>query len=117
MPVIQWRYGQNRSDPGVKEKPEEKQTRLVAALLFGEIPVGELIAFFEKARNADQGACADAFKHISAQKPELLAPFIDLLIGYINHPLPRVKWGVPEAIGNLAKDYPDDELPPPSLLS
>jgi hypothetical protein len=46
-------------------------------------------------------------KHISAQKPVLLAPFIDVLLKYINYELPRVKWGVPEAIGIMSKDYPD----------
>lgn len=46
-------------------------------------------------------------KHISEQKPEILAPYIDLLVDYINYKAPRVKWGVPEAIGNLAKNYPD----------
>jgi len=47
-------------------------------------------------------------KHISEQKPEILAPYIDLLMRYINYKGPRVKWGVTEAIGNLAKKYPDE---------
>lgn len=65
------------------------------------------MVFFEEAKDADKGTCADVMKHVSAQKPALLVPFIDTLIGYINFELPRVKWGVPEAIGNMAKDYPD----------
>ena len=32
--------------------------------------------------------------------------YIDILIEYINYTAPRVKWGVQEAIGNLAKKYP-----------
>ena len=91
---------------GSKSKPKEKQNRLVAAVLSGEIPAGDLIAFFETANNTDKGACADAFKHISGRNPELLAPYIDLLIRYINHPLPRVKWGVPETIGILTRFFP-----------
>ena len=47
-------------------------------------------------------------KHISAKKPEILAPFINSLLVYINHRLPRVKWGVSEAVGNLAKNYPEE---------
>ncbi len=89
-----------------KSKPKEKQNRLVSAVLTGEIPVADFIAYFESARGAEMGACADALKHISAQKPELLEPYLELLIAYINHPLPRVRWGVPEAIGNLARVYP-----------
>jgi hypothetical protein len=90
-----------------KIKPKEKQTKLVEAVVSGKIPVKEFMAFFESAKDTDKGTCADVLKHISAQKPALLAPYIDKLIEYINFELPRVKWGVPEAIGNMAKDYPD----------
>lgn len=88
-------------------KPKEKQTRLVVGVVSGQIPVDVFIAFFELARAVDKGTCADVMKQISAQKPELLVPYVDILVGYINSPLPRVMWGVPEAIGNMAKEYPD----------
>ncbi len=91
----------------LKIKPKEKQTKLVEAVVSGKIPVKEFIKFFESAEDSDKGTCADAMKHISLQKPALLAPYIETLIKYINSPFPRVKWGVPEAIGNMAKDYPD----------
>lgn len=90
-----------------KIKPNEKQTKLVEAVVSGKIPVKEFMAFFESAKDTDKGTCADVMKHVSAQKPKLLAPYIDTLIEYINFELPRVKWGVPEAIGNMAKDCPD----------
>ena len=90
-----------------KIKPKEKQTKLVEAAVSGKIPVKEFMAFFESAKDTDKGTCADVMKHVSAQKPALLAPYIDTLIEYVNFELPRVKWGVPEAIGNMAKDYPD----------
>lgn len=88
-------------------KPKGKQTMLVEAVISGKIPVDEFIVYFEQAKDVDKGTCADVMKHSSAKAPALLAPYIDILIGYINHPLPRVKWGVPETIGNLAKNYPD----------
>lgn len=88
-------------------KPKEKQIKLVKAVTSGKIPVKEFIAYFESAKDVDKGNCADAMKHISAEKPELLAQYIDTLLKYINYDLPRVKWGVPEAIGNMAKNYPD----------
>jgi len=90
-----------------KIKPKEKQIKLVEAVVSGKISAKEFIVFFESAKDVEKGICADAMKHASAQKSELLAPFIDTLLQYINYPLPRVKWGVPEVIGNLAKDYPD----------
>jgi hypothetical protein len=89
-------------------KPKEKQLKLTQAVISSEIPAEDFISFFETAKDVDKGSCADAMKHISAKRPELLAPYINTLIGYINHRLPRVKWGVPEAIGNMAKDYPQE---------
>ena len=91
-------------------KPKEKQNRLVQAVLSGKIPVGDFIAFFETAGKVDKGTCADAMKHIAIAKPELLLPHIDILIRHINDPLPRVKWGIPEAIGNMAKEYPHETV-------
>ncbi len=90
-----------------KIKPKEKQTKLVESVITGIIPIKEFMVFFESAKDVDKGSCADAMKHISAQKPALLTLYIDQLLPYINHSLPRVKWGIAEVIGNLAKDYPD----------
>ena len=87
-------------------KPKEKQIKLIEAVVSGEIPVSEFITFFESAADVDKGTCADVLKHVSAKSPELLAPYIDVLVKYINYKAPRVKWGIPEAIGNLAKKYP-----------
>jgi hypothetical protein len=90
-----------------KIKPKEKQIRLVEAVIQKRISARKFIKFFESASNVNKGTCADAMKHISAEKPEILAPYVDILVEYINYNLPRVKWGVPEAIGNIAKKYPD----------
>ena len=88
-------------------KPKEKQTKLVEAVCQKKISAKEFIAFFESASDVDKGTCADVMKHVSSVCPEILAPSIDTLIEYINYKAPRVKWGVPEAIGNLAKYYPE----------
>ncbi len=92
----------------LKTKPKERQTKLVAAVVSKKIPMRVFVTFFESASDVDKGTCADVMKHISAESPALLAPFIDVLIKYINYKAPRVKWGVPEAIGNLSKKYPDE---------
>ena len=46
-------------------------------------------------------------KHISEAAPEILAPYTADLIEFINYPVPRVKWGVSEAIGNISRKYPE----------
>ncbi|MDD5342032.1 MAG: hypothetical protein PHI73_01735 [Patescibacteria group bacterium] len=91
----------------LKIKPKEKQTKLVETVVSKKISAKEFIAFFESASDVDKGTCADVMKHVSAKSPAILMPYIDVLVKYINYKAPRVKWGVPEAIGNMAKDYPD----------
>ena len=90
-----------------KIKPKAKQTQLVEAVVRGDIPMNLFMEFFVSASDTDKGTCADVIKHISEQKPELLAPYLDALFGYIHYRAPRVKWGIPEAIGNLARVYPE----------
>jgi len=98
-------------------KPKEKQQKLVEAVLNGKIKGKDLIEFFKSASDVNKGTCSDVMKHVSEQKPEILAPFIDDLLGYINYKASRVKWGVPESIGNMAKKYPDKvEKAIPKLL-
>ncbi|MCX6137909.1 MAG: hypothetical protein NTV54_10490 [Ignavibacteriales bacterium] len=91
----------------LKIKPKEKQAQLVDAIVSKKISAKEFIAFFQSASDVDKGSCADVMKHVSAESPEILMPHIDVLVKYINYKAPRVKWGVPEAIGNMAKEYPD----------
>ena len=90
-----------------KIKLKEKQVNLVQKVISEQISVGELIQFFKSAHGAQKGTCADVMKHISKEKPEMLEPYIQLLIHYIIDDLPRVKWGVSETIGNLAGKYPE----------
>jgi hypothetical protein len=90
-----------------KLKPKEKQIMLVEAITQKKISAVEFINFFKSAYDVDKGTCADVMKHISATSPEILAPYIDTLVEYINYRAPRVKWGVPETVGNLARKYPN----------
>jgi hypothetical protein len=56
-------------------------------------------------------------KQVSSINPGIVEPFINELVGYINHKANRVKWGVPETIGNLAEKYPKEvEKAIPNLL-
>ena len=98
-------------------KPKEKQTKLVELVNHKAISAEEFLTFFKSAPDVDKGTCADVMKHVSAESPAILAPYIDTLIEYINYKAPRVKWGVAEAIGNLARNYPEKvEKAIPNLL-
>lgn len=101
-----------------KLKPKEKVANLVDAVEQKKVSAKEFVEFFKSASNVEKGNCADAMKHISKNKPEILAPFIDDLVEYINYDLPRVKWGIPETIGNLSQKYPKEvEKAIPKLLA
>jgi hypothetical protein len=91
-----------------KREPKEKTEDLVEAVIRKNIPIRDFLDHFRSASRTERGTCADAMKHISAQSPDLLAPHIDEIIPCITDPLPRVKWGVQEAIGNLSCRYPED---------
>jgi hypothetical protein len=100
-----------------KIKPKEKQLQLVEAVCHGKIKAKEFIEFFKAASDVDKGTCADVMKHVSERKPEIIVPFIDVLVEYIDYQAPRVKWGIPESIGNMAKKFPDEvEKAVPKLL-
>jgi hypothetical protein len=90
-----------------KIKPKEKQQKLLGAIVSKIISVEDFITFFESASDVNKGTCADVMKHVSAKNPEIFEPYVDILINYINYKAPRVKWGIPETIGNLAEKYPD----------
>ena len=56
-------------------------------------------------------------KHVSKNKPEIVALYIDEIVYYINYKAARVKWGVPEAMGNLAQKFPTEvQKAVPNLL-
>jgi HEAT repeat protein len=77
----------------------------------------QLIEILRSGSDVERGTAADVMKHVSKDRPEVVVPFIDELVSYVNDKAPRVKWGVPETIGNLAQNYPTDvEKAVPKLL-
>jgi len=54
-----------------------------------------------------EGTAAEVMKFVSKENPEMMLPYIDVLIENIDYKAPRVKWGCPESLGNIAKKYPE----------
>jgi len=50
-----------------------------------------LSVFFKAESDVEKGNYADAMKHITADMSEILVPFIDDLIEFINYKTPIVK--------------------------
>ncbi|MCU0645113.1 MAG: hypothetical protein MUC94_12735 [bacterium] len=89
-----------------KRKPKEKVTLLTETIKKDSRLFGELIDVFKTGSDVDKGTCAEVMQQVSKDHPEIVFPYLDMLIEYINYKAPRVKWGVPESIGNLAQKYP-----------
>ena len=99
------------------KKPKELVEFLTKSILKDKTLFPQLIDVLKNGSDVDKGTCADVMKHVSANKPELFLSYIDVLVGYINYKAPRVKWGVPESFGNIAKKYPKKaEKAVPNLL-
>jgi hypothetical protein len=87
-------------------KPKERVTLLTENIKSDNKLFDELIEVFKTGSDVEKGACADVMQQVSKSHQEIVFPYLDLLIEYINYKAPRVKWGVPESIGNLAQKYP-----------
>ncbi|MBU1078656.1 MAG: HEAT repeat domain-containing protein [Spirochaetes bacterium] len=78
-------------------KKAEKDKKLIA----------QLFELLKNGSDVEKGTAAEVMKFISKDDPEMMVPYIDVLIEYIDYKAPRVKWGCPESIGNIAKKYPE----------
>ncbi|MBU1088303.1 hypothetical protein KKA02_00275 [Patescibacteria group bacterium] len=67
----------------------------------------QLVDAFEAGSDVEKGTCAEVMKYVTVEKPEYALFHIGTIIKYINYDAPRVKWGCPETIGNVAKKFPD----------
>ena len=87
-------------------KPKEKVEKITQMVIEEPNRITELMQNFRQGSDVEKGTYATVLKHISEKTPEIIEPYIEELFDYINHKSNRVKWGIPETIGNLAEDYP-----------
>jgi vesicle coat complex subunit len=100
-----------------EKKHKEKVALLTEKVKEDKNLVAQLVELLKTGTDVEKGTCAEIMKFVSKDKPELMEPYIDTLIEYINYKAPRVKWGAPETIGNLAQRYPQKvEKAIPNLL-
>jgi hypothetical protein len=101
----------------LKIKPKEKVDKITNIVIEDPNKISELMTNFKQGTDVEKGTYATVLKQISASNSEIVEPFIEDLFEYINYKANRVKWGVPETIGNLAEKYPHRvEKAIPSLL-
>jgi hypothetical protein len=90
------------------EKPKKLVEFLSESIINDNKLFSQLIEILKNGSDVEKGTVADVMKHVSKSKPEIVLPYVDFLMGYINYKASRVKWGIPETIGNLAKSYPKE---------
>lgn len=101
-----------------KGKPKELVAFLARNIEKDERLLPQLMEILETGSDVEKGTCADAMKHVSKDRPEILVGYIDELVEYIDYKAPRVKWGVQESIGNIAQRFPKEtEKAIPKLLA
>jgi HEAT repeat protein len=101
------------SDLGHKEQVE----RMTKAAKSDPQLLAEVFDLLRTGRDVEKGTAAEVMKFVSKDKPEMMLPYIDQLVEYIDYKAPRVRWGCPEAIGNMAAKYPREvEKAIPKLL-
>jgi hypothetical protein len=87
-------------------KPKELVEFLTEKISNDNALFPQVIEILKTGSKVEKGTCADVIEHLSSGNHELVVSYIDDLIEYINYDAPRVKWGIPEAIGNLSEKYP-----------
>jgi hypothetical protein len=98
-------------------KPKELVVNLTEKVSEDSALFAHVIQLLKTGSKVEKGKSADVIEQVSSVKPEIIEAYIDDLIEQINSDLPRVKWGICRAIGNLAQKYPSKtEKAIPKLL-
>jgi hypothetical protein len=98
-------------------KPKEKVSNITQLIIKEPNTIQQLINNFIEGTDVEKGTYAEVLKHVSKNNPTIVEPYINELKSYINYKANRVKWGIPETIGNLAEKYPKKvEKAVPNLL-
>jgi urease gamma subunit len=87
-------------------KHKEKVSLITKKVVSNKKLVVQLFELLKTGTDVEKGTAAEVMKFVSKENPDLMLPYIDILIENIDYKAPRVKWGCPESLGNIAKKYP-----------
>jgi hypothetical protein len=90
-----------------KIKHKEQVTIMTEKAKSDKKILAQIFDILKTGTDVEKGTVAEVMKYVSKDNPEMTVPYVDVLIEYINHKAPRVKWGCPESLGYIAKKYPD----------
>ncbi|HET9914362.1 MAG TPA: HEAT repeat domain-containing protein [Anaerolineales bacterium] len=98
-------------------KHKEQVTALTEMAIKDKKVLAQLFDVLKAGTDVEKGTAAEVMKFVSKECPDKMIPYIDVLIEHIDYKAPRVRWGCPESLGNIASQYPDKvEKAIPKLL-
>jgi hypothetical protein len=98
-------------------KHKEQVSKIVELAVKDAAALTQVFTLLKTGSDVEKGTAAEVLKFVSKECPEKMLPYVDLIVDFIDYKAPRVKWGCPEAIGNLAPQYPREvESAIPKLL-
>jgi hypothetical protein len=93
------------SDKGLKAKA--KTEAISQLLLNNKLPISELIAIAQTAKDPDKATCIEAMEFATKVQPALSTlACLDFVTTTLTEKAPRVKWESAKVIGNIAHLYP-----------
>jgi hypothetical protein len=87
---------------------KDKVIAMTETALMDKKALAELFEILRIGHDVDKGTVAEVMKYISKENPDVMLPYIDLLIEYVDYKAPKVRWGCPESIGYIACKYPNE---------
>jgi HEAT repeat protein len=87
-------------------KHKEQVTTLTEMAIKDKKVLAQLFDVLKGGTDVEKGTAAEVMKFVSKECPDKMIPYIDLLIEHIDYKAPRVRWGCPESLGNIASKYP-----------
>lgn len=97
----------------VEIKNSRKNSKALLIYLAGLIEkdpslLADLEGSLSQATDAERGVCLEVLEHVSQKSPEIVFPYLDLVIKSLQDKAPRVKWEAARTIANLAPKYPEE---------
>jgi hypothetical protein len=98
-------------------KHKEQVATITEMAIKDKKALAQLFDILKTGNDVEKGTATEVMKFVSKENPDLMIPYIDVLIEYIDYKAPRVRWGCPESLGYIAQRYPDKvEKSIPKLL-
>jgi len=89
------------------KKAKQKVETIGKWLLDGSLPTDELLAFAEKAKDAEKATCIEAIEFATKHNPNIADENVfEYVTKTLTENAPRVKWESARVIGNIAYLFP-----------